>query len=64
MILGAKPFAIHVGIDDLCRYSVRETRAKTWLAHYASQETEELEYKALKYGFAGLLKPGQFLALD
>lgn len=64
MILGAEPFAIHVGIDDLCRYSVRETRAKTWLVHYAPQETEELEYKVLKYGFAGLLKPGQFLALD
>lgn len=60
----AEPFAIHVGIDDLCSHSIPETRAKTWLAHYAPQEAEELENKALEYGFAGLLKPGQFLTLD
>lgn len=61
---GTEPFAVHVGIDDLYRHSAPETRTKTWLAHYAPHETEELESKALEYGFAGLLKPGQILSIE
>lgn len=59
----SEPFAVHVGIDDLYQNSTPETRAKTWLAHYAPQEIEQLRAKAEEYGFAGLLEPGQIFDL-
>lgn len=58
-----EPFAVHVGIDDLYQNSAPETRARTWLAHYAPQEAESLRAKAEAYGFAGLLEPGQIFDL-
>lgn len=57
------PKHVHTLLDELAAANP-SLRAKTWLTHYSSSDSQYLRKAVQKHGFGGLLRKGQILQRD